>query len=385
MTCNSNQIFPGAGEVAIVTLVDGACTSCASPGAKMLVGTDAVLGSLGSPVLDRHAVEAGRAALADGCVKTCRVPPGGDKQGEARLLVEPYMPPLELLVLGGGHIARPLAMLGNMLGYEVTVVDDRPEFAARERFPEATRVICGDFVPVLRDLDIGNWTSVVIVTRGHRHDYRCLVEVLGSRAAYIGMIGSKRKVNLLREQLVKDGFAALEIDRVHMPIGLDIGAQTPEEIALSIAAELVKVRRGGTAASLTVTSASTPPGRTGEIRTRDDMNITGQALALARQGTRAALATIIEASGSTPRKTGARMAVFADGHCLGTVGGGVAEAAAQEAARQVIAEDRPRLLKMALDAESAAAEGMVCGGGLEIFIEPLTILEKLVREMNRGA
>ncbi len=164
----------------------------------------------------------------------------------ARLLFEISRPPLELVICGGGHVGQAVAKLGRLLDFRVTVIDDRADFASRERFPDPQiRLLAADFSEALRSLKITPATHIVIVTRGHKHDELCLREVVGQPARYIGMIGSRRRTTTIRTMLRRDGIPAEQLRRVHAPIGLDIGAQTPEEIALAILAEIVLVRRGG--------------------------------------------------------------------------------------------------------------------------------------------
>ena len=166
-----------------------------------------------------------------------------------RLLFEISRPPLELIICGGGHVGQAVAVAGRFLDFNVTVIDDRVEFAARDKFPdEQIRLIADDFVAALQSLKITPATHVVIVTRGHRHDEICLQEVIAKPARYIGMIGSRRRTTTIRERLKREGVAPELLRRVHAPIGLDIGALTPEEIAVAILAEIVLVRRGGTGA-----------------------------------------------------------------------------------------------------------------------------------------
>jgi len=151
----------------------------------------------------------------------------------------------QILILGGGHIAVPLVKMSSILGYHTVVVDDRPSFADTNRFPEAGQVICADFRDFLKNFKAGEETFIIIVTRGHMHDLECLREVINQPAAYIGMIGSRRKIKMIMSQLEKEGVSRERLSEVYSPIGLDIGAETPEEIALSIMAEIVGVWRGG--------------------------------------------------------------------------------------------------------------------------------------------
>lgn len=153
--------------------------------------------------------------------------------------------PQRAVIFGGGHISQPLTELLAIVGYEVTVVDDRPDFANVARFPSASRVLCCQFSDSYAQLPILRTTAVIIVTRGHRHDLSCLRHMLGSDAFYLGMIGSRHKVATVLAALRQEGFADDILRTVHAPVGLDIHAQTPAEIALSIAAEIVSVAKGG--------------------------------------------------------------------------------------------------------------------------------------------
>jgi xanthine dehydrogenase accessory factor len=165
------------------------------------------------------------------------------------VLVQPVLPALQLLIVGGGHIGLALAGLAPSLGFEVTVVDDRPEFAAGGRFPPGVRARCGDYAAEVAAFPVDRRTYIVIVTRGHNQDAAALAACVRRPAAYVGVIGSRRKLGLLRRELVDSGCAtAAEWERVFAPIGLDLGARTVEEIAISIAAELVAVRRAAVVA-----------------------------------------------------------------------------------------------------------------------------------------
>ena len=157
--------------------------------------------------------------------------------------LEPLAPLPRLLIAGAGHVGQAVSRLGGPLDFEVIVIDDRADFASPERFPEADRLIVEKPGRALGDFPAGDDTFIVIVTRGHRDDADALRACIRSRAAYVGMIGSRSKVALVRERFIAEGWAsAAEFDRVHTPIGLAIGSRTVEEIAVSIAAELVQVR-----------------------------------------------------------------------------------------------------------------------------------------------
>jgi xanthine dehydrogenase accessory factor len=145
-----------------------------------------------------------------------------------------------------------MAHLGSLLGFKVTVLDDRPDFATRERFPDADRLIRADFSDPFADVPLHARSHILLVTRGHKYDYECLVRALRTDPppAYIGMIGSRRRVRATYVQLIEEGFDRALVGRIHAPVGLDIGSETPEEIAVSVAAELVMLRRGGTGVPL---------------------------------------------------------------------------------------------------------------------------------------
>lgn len=210
-------------------------------------GEETLLGSLGDAGLDQAATEAARAALADPRHRDGLV----DLDG-VEVYMEVRRPVLDLVIVGAGHIARPMARMGADLGYRVWVLDDRPDFATRERFPEAHAVLRANFNDPFKDVPLHERSHILLVTRGHKYDYDCLVRILRGDPlpAYVGMIGSRRRVRATFVQLLEDGIERGRLNAIHAPVGLDIGAETPEEIAVSVAAELVKVRRGGTGASL---------------------------------------------------------------------------------------------------------------------------------------
>ncbi len=200
-------------------------------------------GDLGSPATSAEA----RALLESSTNPGCHSLVDG-----TQLYVERWEPQAELLIVGAGHVAQPLALVGNMLDFRVTVLDDRPAFATRARFPGADRVLIADFADPLAGIEVGERASVVLVTRGHRHDYDCLKDLArcGAQPRYIGMIGSRRRVRAAFEQLAAEGVPAEWLARVHAPLGLDIGAETPAEIAVAVAAEIVLAARGGSARPL---------------------------------------------------------------------------------------------------------------------------------------
>ena len=153
-------------------------------------------------------------------------------------------PGKNLLVLGGGYVGQAIYELGIYLGFRVTVFDDRLEFASRERFPKAEQLESGDYDTLIDRYPFDDYTHTAIVTRGHLEDAQCLKQVLAKQGKYVGLIGSMRKVRLIMEDLLKDGYDPEELKKVHAPIGLDIGAETPEEIAIAIMAEIIEENNG---------------------------------------------------------------------------------------------------------------------------------------------
>jgi xanthine dehydrogenase accessory factor len=238
--------------------------------ARLLVeeGGALVGGTLGDRALDQLAAQHALALIADERqeIAAARLrdlvasPDGsaeegavGERFGDLRLVFEVSRPPLELIICGGGHVGQAVAQAGRWLNFRVTVIDDRADFASRERFPDPRiQLIAAEFVEALRSLKITPATHVVIVTRGHKHDEMCLREVVDRGARYVGMIGSRRRTTTIREHLRREGVAAESLRRVRAPIGLDLGAQTPEEIALAILAEMVLLRRGGSGRPLSL-------------------------------------------------------------------------------------------------------------------------------------
>jgi xanthine dehydrogenase accessory factor len=237
----------GGEPVALVTVVSA--PDQGAVGKRLVVTADSLQGTLGPAELDERAVASARECLAEDerGIREIEAP-----DGAWQLYIESQSALPELLIVGAGHIARPLHRIGAMLGFRVTVADDRPEFADEKWFPEAERVRLLDFSDPFKELDVGPASYIVLVTRGHKYDYDCIHQLLkmDTRPAYLGMIGSRRRVRATFEALVADGIDPQRLTDVHAPIGLDIGAETPEEIALAIAAEIVALRRGGSGEKL---------------------------------------------------------------------------------------------------------------------------------------
>ena len=282
---------------------------------------------------------------------------GSDKE---TYLIEPYFPEPHLIVLGGGHIAKPLAQFGARVGFLVTVIDDRPSFANKERFPDAKKVICESFDKCFNLLDINESAFVVIVTRGHRHDMDCLKQVLKYNTAYVGMIGSKRRIKGVKDQLLSEGYCQELLDNVNAPIGLEIGAVTPEEIAISIIAQVISYRR-------LVNKAT---GKDAYFKVNWPELDRDVLMELSKgEDDPKAIVTVVSTKGSVPRESGAKMIVWPYGRTLGSIGGGCSEGEVINVARDVIRNGGYRTLSIDMTGHIAEDEGMVCGGVMEVVIE----------------
>ena len=169
-----------------------------------------------------------------------------EPSGAPRMFLDPISGAQRLIIAGAGHIAQPLAQLGSMLGFHVTVIDDRAAFANRERFPGADQLIVRPFSAAIESLELDRHCYLISVTRGHAFDEEVVRTALRRRnGAFIGMIGSRRRVRATLERLAEEGIPASELDEMHAPLGMDLGAETPAEIAVSIIAEIIRERRTG--------------------------------------------------------------------------------------------------------------------------------------------
>ncbi len=233
--------------VALATVVSGP-----SAGHEAVIWLDKPpLGNLSLGDLESQAIADAREVLRGRQHKLIRYPASSSQLPATSVFIEVQRRAPELIIVGGGHIAVPLAQMASMCDFAVTVLDDRPSFANRERFPTAQKVIAASLRETVRDMPMDNDTFVVLVTRGHSHDVECLLEVLDRPVAYIGMIGSQRRVDAVFELLAEEqGIDPAKFDRVYAPIGIAIGARTPAEIAICIMAELINALRGGPAASI---------------------------------------------------------------------------------------------------------------------------------------
>ncbi|MEG2165450.1 MAG: XdhC/CoxI family protein [Ruthenibacterium sp.] len=283
-----------------------------------------------------QAWQAHYAALASGCLCADAV------------LAEHLLPKPALILLGGGHVSLALAEVCARLDFSVTVVDDRPEFACAARFPMAEHVLCMPFAAAFEQLPRAENTYYAIMTRGHQDDTACLSLALQRPFAYVGMIGSRRKNAMVKELLEKQGIPKSLLAQVYAPIGKAIGAQTPAEIAISIAAQLIDVRHahgGGAVLEPNVCAALCVSG--------------------------AVAITILGKHGSAPRGTGTRMVLLPNGTAVGTIGGGAAEFEAIQIAQKMIADaaDKAQILTFSMSNTDAAGSGMICGGEVTVLLE----------------
>jgi xanthine dehydrogenase accessory factor len=242
------------GAVATIVNVRGSIPSFKT--AKMLVRDDgSIVGTIGGGCVEAEVWQAAREVIESEKPRTLTFDLNQDPKydtglvcgGTLEVFVEPVLPPALLYLFGAGHIAVHLCQIAASAGFDVIVTDDRTSYATRERFPAAREVGVLDFDAPIEKLDPNENSYVVIVTRGHRDDMRILRWAVQTRARYVGMIGSRRKVIEIFKALQKEGVPAHMFDRVHAPIGIDIGAITPEEIAVAITAELIAIRRRATA------------------------------------------------------------------------------------------------------------------------------------------
>lgn len=262
--------------------------------------------------------------------------------------------PPRLIICGGGHVSVAVIRIGKMLGFSVTVLEDRPKFADHARMAGADTVLCRPFEEGLEEIPGDSDSWFVIVTRGHRYDTVCLEKILAKKYAYVGMMGSRRRVAIVKDQLAEKGISREILDEVHTPIGLKIGAETPEEIAVSVMAEIIQVKKergkcGGYPEELL-------------------------SALLAEDNRHKVLATIISRKGSAPRGTGTKMLIFEDGTTVDTIGGGCVESGIIQKALLMMrtGEKKFRICREDLTMEAAEDEGMVCGGVVEVMLETVS-------------
>lgn len=260
-----------------------------------------------------------------------------------------------LVICGGGHVSQQVIKLAGKVGFHVTVLEDRPYFADRAREAGADLVLCDAFEKSLQGIAGTPDTYFLVVTRGHRFDRACLEQILKKPYAYVGMMASRGRSALLKKQMAGDGFDRKALDEMHTPVGLSIHAETPEEIAVSIVAELIQIKN-----------------QTKKTAGYDSLlmeYLTG----VKEQGQPKVLATIIARRGSAPRSIGTKMLVLGDGRIIGTIGGGCMESEVQHQCLRLIhdGDRKGRIFKVDMTVSEAEEEGLVCGGTIQVFLEVL--------------
>jgi len=243
-----------AGEqAALVTVVSTEGSTPQKAGAKMLVHADgSLVGTIGGGCLEAEMTQRARQALQNGRVQLASYNLTAEEAGEdglvcggrMQILIEPVEGTPVLCLFGAGHVAQPLARMAKACGFRVEVVDDRVKFASDKRFPEADLVLVESFAEAAPRLTLGHNTYAIVVTRGHKGDGEALESVLGRDLRFVGLLGSRPKVVHIFNALLERGVSREVLAAVHAPLGLEIGAQTPDEIAVSILAEMIAVRRG---------------------------------------------------------------------------------------------------------------------------------------------
>jgi xanthine dehydrogenase accessory factor len=238
--------YEGKGDRALATIVETG-TSNALMGAKLFIRADgSTIGSLGSAALDAKAVQTAITLMPKGREQWIETEDG------ARAYVEAFTTPPTVVIAGGGHVGKAVYTVARFLGFRVIIVDDRPQFANKERFPEADKIVVGDFDKGLRELNMTPNCYVIVATRGHKLDDLALIEAAKSRAGYVGLLGSKRKAILIFRDLVRTGIPEERIKEIRAPVGLDLGGRSPEEIAVSIMAEILSVKHQRDARAMTM-------------------------------------------------------------------------------------------------------------------------------------
>ena len=274
---------------------------------------------------------------------------------------EVFLQPLgnqsKLIICGGGHVSQALVKMAGILDFEITVLEDRPLFAETAKREGADQVFCGDYRELLQQIPDSSDNYFVCMTRGHRFDRDCLLEILKKPHAYVGMMSSRKRSFLMKKDLVQEGFSEELAESLHAPIGLSIGAQTPAEIALSVISEIVKVRSEQSKETALDEQVLEILSRTPE------------------PGEQRVLCTIIEKHGSAPRSAGTQMVVTSMNQITGTIGGGCAEAEVITRCRGYFAEMRKgihgicEIVKIQMSTDNVEEEGMVCGGRIEVLLE----------------
>lgn len=238
-------------RAALTTVVKTRGTTPRNVGAKMIVYPDgAIVGSIGGGETERHVIAAAQQAMTDGqpCYLDLKLADHGHGDSTTcddamEIFVEPLLTAPTLVIVGAGHVGAAVAQLAKTLGFRIVVIDDRPDLITAENFPHADERIVGDIVAKAREIDITPQTYIVLATRAHALDTALLGAIITQPAAYIGMLGSAKRASAALDALRKQGISDNALARLHSPIGIEIGAETPQEIAVSIIAEIIRERR----------------------------------------------------------------------------------------------------------------------------------------------
>lgn len=273
--------------------------------------------------------------------------------GDDKIYIEFLRQSYNVVICGAGHVSMPIINMCKLLDLPVTVIDDRLEFTNNAKVAGADKVIYAPFEDALDKISGDSGTFFIIVTRGHRYDQMCLEKIINKENAYIGMIGSKLRVAKVLDYLEERGVQREKLDKVYTPIGLKIGAETPAEIAVSIMAELIEVKNKKAGKS------------------SYDEELLEALFNDKYKDVPKAVVTITSRKGSSPRDVGTKMAVLKDGTMIGTIGGGCVEAELRQKAFSVIDNMNCELIKVDMTGTEAEDDGMVCGGIIEVFVDPV--------------
>ena len=333
-------------------------------GTSLLVTDENFWGKVLPVKLETHLVESARQVLAKQKSVSQKIQ---WENTTLKIFWEVFTPKHTLLIAGAGHIAVPLCRMAHMQGFDVIILDDREDYANIQRFPQADRILVGPFAQTLQNLELNSWTYVVLVTRGHTHDKDCLLEIMPKQVAYIGMIGSLRRLAGVFRLLEEEGHPPETLAQIHAPIGLPIGGDTPEAIALSIMAEIVSVRYRGKEWSLALKKEFKKLKR---ARLMQDLELHQTLQHYHFQGIDTVLVTIVEKNGSTPRGVGAKMLVLPNAQCFGTIGGGCVESSVKSAALEIIIYNKgPQVKTINLNDPLGVEDGDICGGTITVLME----------------
>lgn len=267
------RLKKGCRSCAIATIVQCTGSSPQKEGAKMLVRDDgSIMGTLGGGCIEAEVIQASLMAIKDSSPRTMPfnlTEKNGGLVCGGRILVyiEPVIPEPRLVILGAGHVGKALSAAARFAGFKVTVFDDRAEYANKENFPDADNIIAGDFDAVFDNINIAGSEYIVVATRGHNHDLDAIKAALTTQAKYIGLLGSRRKKALIFKALEDEGFSKDDIKRVIIPVGLPIGSVTPEEIAVSIMAQIIQHRRENARLRFSPSSCGRLVHEDGEVKT----------------------------------------------------------------------------------------------------------------------